>query len=82
MKKQALCATLLAIGSAVAMGGSAAGAASTKPCDGRDELVSSLDRDQFDTNENDLICAHREKSVAPKKHGGSWGTTYYDDRIV
>jgi hypothetical protein len=74
-----MCATLLAIGSVIA-GGSAAGAASTKPCDGRDELVPAegglVD---YDTNRNGDVCAHKEKSVAPKKHGGSWGTTYYDD---
>jgi hypothetical protein len=78
MKTRTMCATLLAIGSVIA-GGSAAGAASAKPCDGRDELVSASGLESYDDNGNGDVCAHKEKSVAPKKHGGSWGTTYYDD---
>ena len=82
MKKRAICATLLAMGSAVALGGLPAQAAPQQPCDRNDDLISDVGHEDTDLNGNDLICAGNRTSHAPKKPGPPTSlTVYYDDRV-
>jgi hypothetical protein len=82
MNKRVMCATLLAIGTVGALGGTSANAAPAA-CSGKDTLTAVTEwTAQYDTNGNGYVCASVKSYHAPKKPGPpSTSTTYYDDRI-
>lgn len=77
MKRGAMFATLLAIGSVTAGTAIPAGAA-PGPCRGDDRLIADTLHESYDDNGNDLICHHSETG-GWKKSGRA--DRYYDDRI-
>lgn len=82
MKKQAICATLLALGASAVLGTSTAGAAAG-PCKGNDDLRETATQVPnglwyLDVNANGFLCYHDGGNSKKTKPAGSW---YYDDRV-